>query len=58
MLVLTRKCGEWIQISEDVRVYIMSARNGRASVAIEAPREVAIVRGELVEREARTNDAA
>ena len=51
MLVLTRKCGEWIQIGDNVRVYIMSARNGQASVAIEAPREVAVLRGELLERD-------
>lgn len=57
MLVLTRKVGEWIQIGEDVRVLINRTKGCTVSVAIEAPRTVHVVRGELVERE-RKQEAA
>lgn len=50
MLVLSRKPGERIQIGEAV-VTILHASCGRVSVGVEAPREVKVVRGELLERE-------
>ncbi|NLX57311.1 MAG: carbon storage regulator [Planctomycetaceae bacterium] len=48
MLVLSRKDGEWIQIGDDIRVLVKGAR---VSLAIDAPREITIARGELLERE-------
>ena len=50
MLVLGRQPGETIVIGDAV-VTILSARNGRVSVGIEAPQETKILRGELVERD-------
>jgi carbon storage regulator CsrA len=49
MLVLTRKKSETIQIGEDI--YIKVIRTGRTSVkiGIEAPANVRVVRGELLE---------
>jgi carbon storage regulator len=49
MLVLTRKRTETIQIGEDI--FIKVIRTGRSSVkiGIEAPANVRVVRGELLE---------
>ncbi|QDU36525.1 hypothetical protein Mal4_08110 [Maioricimonas rarisocia] len=49
MLVLSRKENESIQIGENVVVKVVSIGNGRVRLAIDAPREISIVRGELVE---------
>lgn len=48
MLVLSRKSGESIQIGDAV-VTVVRSRNGTVRLAIEAPREVPIVRTELRE---------
>lgn len=50
MLVLSRQPGETIVIGDTV-VTILSARNGRVSVGIEAPAETKILRGELVDKD-------
>lgn len=50
MLCLSRKEGEWIQVG-DARVFVLHASHGRVSIGVEAPRDVKIVRGELLERE-------
>ena len=50
MLVLTRKSMETIVIGDTV-VTILNARNGRVSVGVEAPRDVKVLRGELVDEE-------
>jgi carbon storage regulator len=49
MLVLTRKRAETIQIGEDI--FIKVIRTGRTSVkiGIEAPANVRVIRGELLE---------
>ena len=48
MLVLTRKCHEQIRIGDDVVVTVLRTAKGSVQVGIEAPREVDIVRGELL----------
>lgn len=57
MLVLSRKDGEWIQIG-DARIVILHASHGQVSLGVEAPREVTILRGELVEQGESERDAA
>ena len=47
MLVLSRKSGERIQIGEDITVEIRRVAGSRVTVAIAAPRDVRILRGEL-----------
>ena len=47
MLVLTRKVGESIVISETIRVTVLQAANGRIRLGIEAPPEVKVLREEL-----------
>lgn len=50
MLVLSRKERQQLVIG-NVVVTILHASHGRVSVGIEAPREIEIVRGELLERD-------
>ncbi len=52
MLVLSRKVGESIHIGNDVQIVITAVKGGRIQIAIEAPREVSIRRGELVAKPA------
>lgn len=47
MLVLTRKVGETIWIGEDVEIIISEVNGEQVKVAINAPRSIEIVRGEL-----------
>lgn len=47
MLVLTRKDGETIRIGNDVVITIRKSKDRRSVVAIEAPKSIRIVRGEL-----------
>jgi carbon storage regulator len=52
MLVLTRKLMEKLFIGDDICVTVVRLEGGQVRLGIEAPREVAVVRAELVpERE-------
>lgn len=57
MLVLTRKTGETIFIGESIKITIVRIEPGRARVAIDAPRDMPIMRGELVGRDDRLGAA-
>lgn len=48
MLVLKRKAGERIRIGDDVTVLIAAVDGNKVSVGIEAPRQVQIMREELL----------
>jgi carbon storage regulator len=48
MLVLTRKVGEAIQISEHITVKVLDLRGNRAKIGIEAPKTVNIQRVQAV----------
>ncbi len=50
MLVLTRKAGQSIYIGDKIKIKILSISSSGVEVGIEAPRELNIVREELVER--------
>ena len=47
MLVLSRKVGETILISETIRVTVVQVANGRIRLGIDAPPEVVVLREEL-----------
>ncbi len=47
MLVITRKEGESILIGEDIEITISKISDGSTKVAINAPREMTILRKEL-----------
>jgi carbon storage regulator len=52
MLVLSRKVGERIHVGDDITVEIRRIAGNRVTIALAAPRDVRILRGEL-ERAAR-----
>ncbi|MCZ7603246.1 MAG: carbon storage regulator [Melioribacteraceae bacterium] len=47
MLVLNRKPGEEIRIGSDILIKIISSADGNVKIGIDAPQDVAILRGEL-----------
>ena len=51
-LVLSRDINEEILIGNDIRITFVSVRGTRASVLIEAPTDVPIVRGEIAHQAA------
>ena len=48
MLVLSRKNGERIHIGDDVFVEVRRVAGNRVTLAVKAPRDVRILRGELI----------
>jgi carbon storage regulator len=52
MLVLSRKTGERIHIGNDIVIEVRRVAGNRVTLALDAPRDVRILRGEL-ERAAR-----
>jgi carbon storage regulator len=47
MLVLSRKIGEKIHVGNDVTIEVRRVAGNRVTLAVDAPREVRILRGEL-----------
>lgn len=47
MLVLTRKSGETIQVSDDITIKVIKTGKGTVKIGIDAPRDVKVLRGEL-----------
>jgi carbon storage regulator len=58
MLVLTRRPGEWIAIGDDVIVRVLGVKGDQVQIGIEAPREVAVHRGEIRTQILAENEAA
>ena len=50
MLVLTRKSDESIRIGEDIVVKVIRTGKGTVKLGIDAPADVRVLRGELVEQ--------
>ena len=50
MLVLGRKPGEYIVINENIKVKVVKSLSGNLRLAIEAPTDMAIIRGEIWEK--------
>ncbi len=50
MLVLSRKASETIIIGESVEIKVLQVRNGKVKIAVEAPKEMPIWRGEIAEQ--------
>lgn len=48
MLVLSRKVGETIQISDNISVTVTDVRGGRVRLSINAPKWVRVVRQEIL----------
>lgn len=49
VLVLSRKAGERIQIGPDIAITVVKLNSGGVRLGIEAPPELAVVRGELAD---------
>lgn len=49
MLVVTRKPGESIVIGENIVVEVVAVEGRRVRVGVDAPREIAVKRAEIVE---------
>jgi carbon storage regulator len=49
MLVLGRKPGEYVMIGHEIKVEVVRSKDGDLRLAIDAPKEVSIVRGEIYE---------
>jgi carbon storage regulator len=49
MLVLSRKIGEKIHVGNDITIEVRRVAGNRVTLAVEAPRQVRILRGELKE---------
>lgn len=49
MLVLTRKPAEMIQIGDDIVIKVIKTAKGAVKIGIEAPDDVRVIRGELLD---------
>ena len=58
MLILTRKLGESIRISDNIIVKIVELDNRHVKLGIDAPRSIAVNREEIYERILKENEAA
>ncbi len=58
MLVLTRNVEQDIQIGRDIRIRILAINGHQVQIGIDAPREITVYRGELLEAVRRQNAAA
>jgi carbon storage regulator len=58
MLVLSRKVGESVRVADNIELYIIAIDGQRVRVGIKAPKEVRIVRSELADESAKSNQSA
>ncbi|MGG1519109.1 carbon storage regulator [Paenibacillus oryzisoli] len=58
MLVLGRKPGEYVMIDNNIMVKVVKSDEGHLRLAIEAPKHIAIIRGELFEEGTLSYDKA
>lgn len=49
MLIITRKKGESLMIDDDIEITISKIEDGSVKIGIQAPKEVSILRKELLE---------
>jgi carbon storage regulator len=50
MLILTRRVGETLKIGDDIEVTVLGLRGGQVRMGINAPRDVAVHREEILDR--------
>lgn len=58
MLILQRKEGETLLIGDDIEITVISVDGGKVRMAIQAPKSVPILRGELKSAAATNREAA
>lgn len=47
MLVLGRKPGEYVMIGDDIKIQVVRSEKGDLRLAIAAPKDISITRGEI-----------
>lgn len=57
MLILQRRPGESLRIGEDIEVSVVSMEGGKVRLAISAPRDITILRSELIGARDTNRDA-
>ena len=58
MLVLKRKAGESIIVADNIEIKIIEVEEGRIKIGIDAPKEVSIIRKEVLEETKSENQTA
>lgn len=58
MLILRRKVNESLTIGEDIKVTVLTADDGKVRLAIEAPKDIPVLRSELLSAMNENRDAA
>ncbi len=58
MLVLTRKANDAIVIGDNITVTVISVEGGVVKLGISAPKEISIIRSELLQEVENANKAA
>jgi carbon storage regulator len=58
MLVISRKINEKIKIGDDIEITIISIDKNQVKIGIEAPKNVTILRAELIEQITKENKKA
>ncbi len=58
MLVITRKTNEGIMIGENIELIIVDVSGDKVKLGINAPREIRVVRNELLQTEQTNKEAA
>jgi carbon storage regulator len=57
MLILTRRIGETLMIGDNITVAVLGVNGQQCRLGIEAPKDVLVLRGELIERDERKQSA-
>ena len=55
LLVLTRKAGQAIVISDNIRVTVLGVEGDKVSIGIDAPKEIKVFRSELLDETRNIN---
>lgn len=58
MLVIARKVGEGIVISDEIKVTVLEAGKDKVKIGIDAPKNIRIVREELYDTEIQNREAS
>lgn len=56
MLILTRRIGETVKIGDNISVVVLGVNGRQVRIGIDAPRDVAVHREEIVEKIKREGD--
>jgi carbon storage regulator len=58
MLILQRRAGESVRIGDDIEITVVATEGGRVRLSISAPKEITILRSELIGARETNLDAA